>query len=209
MPSTIEDLLWAGSLQAFDPNCIIVQGIEDLRCMSADILGDRDHPIVGLALRADTQEPVLASSDVRAVVGPAARIYLLAAEELLPGLQEVLGGRLTVHLGAARIWWPGANVRSDPSDHPLVPVLAGERRRDTLEEFTRQFDLSRPNVRRQIKLIDDTRALLEYELARMEARNRRLSERLRDTQIESHQRLTRAQAAEARLTGAPHKSDLD
>jgi len=208
-PSTIEDLLSAASLQAFDPNCIVVHGMEDLRCLSADVLSDRDYAIVGIAPRADAHEPVLASADVRAVVGPAARIYLLAAEDLLPGLQEMLGGRLAVHRGAARIWWPGASVRSDPSDHPLVPALAGEWHRDTLEEFTRRFDLSRPNVRWQIRLIDDTRALLEHELARMEDRYGRLSERLRDTQNEAHRQLTRAQAAEARLTAAPRQSDLD
>jgi hypothetical protein len=209
MPSTVRELLEGDSLQALDPNCIVVQGPEDLQCLSLDILNERDYPIVGLAPSADAHEPVLAPSAVRAVVGPAARIYVFDAEELLSGLREMLGLRLSVQRGATRIWWPGASVSSDPSDHPLVPCLAGESLAETLAEFTRRFDLSRPGVREQIRLIDDTRAFLEYELTRMEERNRRLSERLRDTQIESHKRLTRAQAVEARLTAALHQLDSD
>jgi hypothetical protein len=209
MTSTVEDLLCAGGLGGLDPNCILVQGREDVRCLSADILGERDYAIIGLAPGADCHEPVLAPAEVRAVVGAAARIYLLAVEDLLPDLPGLLGPRLAIHRGGSRIWWPGASVRSDPADHPLVPALAGERRRDTLQELRRQFDLSRPNVRSQIKLIDDARAFLEYELARIEERNRRLSERLRDTQIEAHRQLMRAQAAEARLIDAPRQSSFD
>jgi hypothetical protein len=207
--SSIEALLLAGIPQAFDPNCIVAHEMEDLRCLCSDIFSQRDYAIVGLAPRADTPAPVLASADVRTVTGPAARIYLLAGEDLLPRLQQMLGRRLKIDRGSARIWWPGASLRSDPSDHPLVPALAGERRRDALEEFARQYDLSRPNVRGQIRLIDDTCAFLEHELALMEERNRRLSERLRDTQIESHRQRTRAEAAEARLGAAPRPSDLD
>jgi hypothetical protein len=202
-PSTIEDLLWAAVPQAFDPNCSVIQGIEDLSRLCSSIFGERDFAIVGIAPRAETNEPVLAAADARAVVGPAARIYLFADGDLLPTLNKMLGPRLKIDLDSARVWWPCAGVHSDPADHPLVYALAGERRRDTLAEFAREVDLSRPSVRREIRLIDDNRALLERELARMEERNRRLSERLRDTQIESHQRLSRAQAAEARLGDAP------
>jgi hypothetical protein len=201
--ATMEDLVWAGIPQAFDPRCTFVQGAEDLSCMRAEIFGERDFAIVGLAPRAATNEPVLAAADVRAFVGQAVRIYMFTDAELLPALDELLGQRLKLDPGSARVWWPGASVRSDPADHPIVYALTGERRRDTLAEFAREFHLSRPSVRRQIRLNDDTCAFLEHELARLQERNHRLGERLRDAQIESHRRLARARAAEARLGEAP------
>jgi hypothetical protein len=182
-----------------DPDYVVVRTTRDVQRLSADILGERDRPIVGLTHGEDGLEPVLAASEVRALVGLGIRIYLVPDDELLAEFKQEVGPRLTLERAAVRVWWPGASVRCDPSDHPLVLALAGERSSDLLRELSQQLDLSRPYVREQITLLDDTRAFLEHELARMVARNREIHQRLRDAQVERHRMQTRAEAAEARL----------
>jgi hypothetical protein len=196
-------------IEPSDPDYVVIQTADDLQRLSADILGDRDRPIVGLTLSVEGYEPVLAASDVRAVVGPGVRIYLIPDDDLLQEFQEMIGPRLKTERAAARIWWPGASVRCDPVNHPLVVALEGERPEDTFEEFTEQFHLSRPRVRREIMLMEDARAYLEHELNGMQQCNRELAERLRDTQVECHRLRTRAERAEARLTAALRQPDSD
>jgi len=151
----IDDALGVGGLEASDPDYVVVSTVEDLERVSADILGERDRPIVGLTLRLDGQEPVLRSTDIRVVVGAGIRIYLIAEADLLRGLRELLGSRLRLDGGAARIWWPGASARCDPADHPVVVALDGEDYPDTLAEFAQEFDLSRPHVRSRVRVIED------------------------------------------------------
>jgi hypothetical protein len=208
MAFTIDDQLLLGALDASDSDCIAVETMADLRCLCADILSRRERPVIGLTLGADGGEPVLACSDVRAVVGPGVRIYLISSDDLLYGLREMLGRRLAIDRGVVRIWWPGAGARCDAADHPAVLALEGEPRRVTLEEFAHQFDLTRPRVRAQISLIEDARAFLEHELGRAQEQNRRVHERLRDAQIECHALRTRAEAAEASLAAARRPPDL-
>jgi hypothetical protein len=205
----IDDALGVGGLEASDPDYVVVSTVEDLERVSADILGERDRPIVGLTLRLDGQEPVLRSTDIRVVVGAGIRIYLIAEADLLRGLRELLGSRLRLDGGAARIWWPGASARCDPADHPVVVALDGEDYPDTLAEFAQEFDLSRPHVRSRVRVIEDARGFLEHEIARVQDHNRRAHERLRDAQIESHRLRTRAEVAEASLAAARPRTDHD
>jgi hypothetical protein len=200
MAFTIDDRL-LGFFDAPDPDCVLVQSSADLSRLCADILGRRQRPVVAITLDMDGG-PVLACGDVRAVVGPGVRIYVICDSDLLPALRDLLGSRLTVGEGAVRTWWPGADARCDPADHPCVLALEGEPSQVTLEEFAHQFDLTRPRVRAQIRLIEDARAFAEHELSLAYEHNRKVQERLRDAQIECHGLRTRAEAAEAGLTDA-------
>jgi hypothetical protein len=197
------------SLDAPDPDCVLVVDGSELRRMCADILDAREQPVVALTLDADGV-PVLAFADVRAVVGAGVRIYLIAGEdELLHELRATLGRALALDRGAARVWWPGAGPRCDPAGHPLVLALEDEPSAVTLEELALQFDLSRPRVREQVRLIEDARAFLEHELAGAREQSHKIHERLRDMQIECHSLRTRAQEAQARLEAAERSQDRD
>jgi hypothetical protein len=192
-----------GGREAEGAGCVAVRTREDLCALGADILGDRDYPVVGLTLSLYGQEPVLQPRAVRSVVGQQARIYVVGTDELLAGLGEMVGARLKLERGTARVWWPGSGGRRcEPADHPVVFALDGEERSETLEDFCYQFDLTRPRVRGRINLIEDGRAFLEHELARAHDQQRRVHERLRDEQIESHRQRVRAEVAEAHLAAA-------
>jgi hypothetical protein len=177
---------------------IVVSSEPRVRDMAAYLLSDERHqPVVALAQ--STEAPMLAHELVRAVVGSGPRIYLVEHEFLLGRLMDVLGYELALPPGAARIWWPGLAPGSDPREHPLVLYLEGEPDSSMHEEFARQFDLSRPLVRREIKLIEDTRALAERELAQAREENRNMK-------IERHNALSRAEQAEARLRAMLRRS---
>lgn len=204
MTMSLEAALAGFGAEASDPEYVVVHSDDDLRRLGHEILGERDRPIVGVTLRDGTHEPVLRASDIRTVVGDGVRIYLVADDRLLLGLREILGPRLRLDTGTLRIWWPGAAARCDPSDHPVVVGLDDEDYLDTLEEFSHEFDLSRPRVRSQVRVIEDARAFLEHEMMRVQEYNRRVHERLRDAQIECHRLRTRAELAEARVVALKH-----
>jgi hypothetical protein len=168
--------------------------------MAAYLLsGERREPVVALTQSPSTDAPVLAYAHVRTIVGAGPRIYLIQHNHLLGPLQRMLGRRLALAAGGARIWWPGLSVDGDPDAHPLVLYLAGEPERDMLDEFTRQFHLSHPVVRRELKLLDELRALAEHELAQAREQNRSMK-------IERHEARTRAEAAEHALKAATGQS---
>lgn len=186
-------------VSAGDPDAIVVADEPAVRSMAAHLLSDgREQPVVGLASAVDSDQLVLAPGRVRGIVGHGPRIYLVG-EEALRGLGDLLGRELALPAGAARVWWPGMTARSDPRDHPLVSRLDDEAEADMLAEFARQFDLSRPLVRVEIKLIEDARGLLEHELAQAREENRNLN-------IERHEALARAQTAETREAPRRHDS---
>lgn len=204
---TVDDELLLADARVIDTECIAVESVEDLRRLCADILGRRKLPVVAFALDLDDGRPMLTFSDVRAAVGPGIRIYSISCEDLLYGLREMLGPELAIQRGMARIWWPIAGARFDSADHPAMPLLEGEPHHVTVEELAQQFDLSRPRVRAQIRLIEDARAFLECELARSTEQSHHVHERLRDAQIECHALRARAEAAEASLAATrrpPH-----
>jgi hypothetical protein len=162
--------------------------------------GDRDQAAIALT-SVGTGPLVLAPDKVRAIVGNA-RIYLVSAADVLLDLEGILGPNLALPAGAARIWWPELTVASNPLEHPVVLQLEDEPEADMLVEFARCFELTRPVVRREIKLIEDARALLECELEQARKQQRMTGQHLRDTQVERHEQAVRAELAEAGLESA-------
>jgi transcriptional regulator with XRE-family HTH domain len=190
----------AGSVADAGIDPIAVREESELEDMVADLLAPRRaYAVVAVASSVDGDQPVIAASEIRAVVGPTARVYFVPGEALLGVLRERVGRGLALTLGAVRVWWPGVSRRSDPGDHPLVLSLEGESERDMLAEFSCQFHLSRPDVRREIKQIEDVRALAEHRLAEAEEKDDKTAQRLRDAHRERHREATRADAAEAAL----------
>ncbi len=172
---------------------VVVREDGDLRSMAAYLLsGERCQPVVALTQALSTDAPVLTYAQVRGIVGAGPRIYLIQRDHLLRPFQQMLGRGLALAAGGARIWWPGLAADSDPGEHPLVLYLADESERAMLDEFTRQFHLSHPIVRRELKLLDELRTLAEHELAQAREQNRSMK-------IECHETLTRAEAAEHAL----------
>jgi hypothetical protein len=183
----------AASASSEELDAIVVRDQPGVRSMQAHLLSDeREHPVVALTRSLDTGEPVLAPGDVRSLVGAGPRIYYIPAEQLLDRLEQGLGRALALPAGAVRVWWPGLSAGSDPGEHPLVLELDGEPESVLLAELAREFELSRPLVRREIKLIEQTRRLAENELATAREDNRNMK-------IERHEALARAEAAEASL----------
>jgi hypothetical protein len=181
------------TVSAPDVDACAVVSEPDVRRMVAELLsGDRVQPAVGITSMPDSDELVLTAASVRGIVGPSARIYLVPGEDALRGLDECLGRGLALLPGALRVWWPGLTVPSDPADHPLVTRIDDEDDSGMLAEFRRRFDLSRPTVRREIRELEDLRALLERELTQERRENGNLK-------IELSKMRARAEAAEASL----------
>lgn len=201
---TVDDELRFGYAPVVDPDCVTVETAGDLRRFCSDILWARERPLVGFAPDLDDDEDgrELTFGDIREAVGPGVCIYRISCDDLLHDLREMLGPELAIERGMVRIWWPADGERLDAGDHPAVTVLDGEPRAALIEELASQFDLSRPRVRAQIRLIENARTFLECELTRAVEQNRGAHERLRDAQIESHELRTRAEAAERSLASA-------
>lgn len=153
--------------------------------LAAILLGQRELPCVLLTQSRAGGEPSLPPERVRALLGDAARIYLVEGHQLLAYLRTRLGKQLALARGMTRIYWPNLSVQSDPYDHPIIPTLADEPIENTLEEFARQFDLSRPYVRQHLKLIEDHRAVVQEQVAsrEMELRKRDNELRKRDAEL--------------------------
>jgi hypothetical protein len=181
------------TVSAPDVDACVVASEPDVRRMVAELLsGDRVQPAVGITSMPDSDELVLTAAGVLEVVGPSARIYLVTGEDALRGVDECLGRGLALLPGAVRVWWSGLTLGSDPADHPLVTRIDDEDDAGMLAEFRRRFDLSRPTVRREIRELEDLRALLERELTHERRENQNLK-------VEFRQMRTRAEAAEASL----------
>jgi hypothetical protein len=204
---TIHQATRYGERERADPDCVLVRASEDLLVLRDEVLGDRETPVVGVSLRAHERSLVLRPEDVRAVVGPGVRVYVVESDGLLAELRNLLGPCLRLDRGTVRIWSPGARMRCEPADHPVVVALEGEDRADTMEEFGYHYDLARPRVRGRVSIIEDARALLDYELARAEEQTMKTHERLRDAQIECHRLRSRVEAAEASLAVARGSAD--
>lgn len=129
----------------------------------------REQPVLGLAVGGGVDQLGLSPVDVRAVVGPLPRIYVLNEERLLAVLAGLVGRPFALLAGTARIWWPGLALANDPAAHPLVIPLVDESGQGVRAEFARVFDLSRPVVRREIAEIEGARRQAEDQLR--QARN--------------------------------------
>lgn len=161
---------------------------------------DRVCAVVGVAWSLDGDGPVLAASRIRTIVDAGTRVYVIPNDALLRALRREIGPKLALAPGAVRVWWPGVGRRSDPGDHPLVLPLEGQAPEYMLAEFAREFHLSRPDVRREIKQIEDTRALAEHRLQEAEKKEQTTAQRLRDAHVERNRLATRAEAADTAKT---------
>lgn len=166
---------------------IVVRSTRQLQRLEAELVGARGYPVVLLALAVDADEPAFPPAQLRRAAGLRVRIYLLLGQHPFQRPAVVATKHLAVPRGSARICWPQFSAGSDPDDHPLVHRLEGKSDRDALKEFARQFDLSRPCVRREIKLIEGIRATSERELAQVRARLTEVEQQLRDARIAGHQ----------------------
>jgi hypothetical protein len=176
------------------PGMILVRTPEDLQRLERYLFVARRKPVVLLTEAVGVSKPVLPPREVRDLADSKVRIYLIIAGHPLRRLSEVLGRRLAVPRGSARICWPGFSTRSDPADHPLVQRLDGESDQEILEEFATQFDLSRPRVRRELKASEDLRVVAEYELAQVKARLRESQRQRRPPKTSRAQPTRRAEA---------------
>jgi len=140
----------------------------EARMPLADLVGDRGYPIVLLALALQADRPRVRATPI--VTDSSVRIYLLLGHHSSRRPAAVCNSHLAVPRGSARICWPRFSDRSDPGDHPLVWRYEGASDGEALEEFARRFDLSRPRLRREIKLIDTLRAPSQLELDQARAR---------------------------------------
>jgi hypothetical protein len=192
------DVLASAGSEASDPHYFPVRTPCEVERLARDILAERDSPIVGLTGRARAHEPLLRVSDVRSVIGPSVPVHLVADAALLGGLNDLIGPRLRLDPGSARVWWPGAHRRCEPAEHPVVVGLEDEDYLDTLGQLAHEYHLSHPLVRAHVRVIEDERSLLEHEIVRVQDYSQRIHQRLRDVQIDCHLARTRAEAAEAR-----------
>jgi hypothetical protein len=174
----------------------VVRTGQQLRLLEADLLGARHYPIVLLALAVDADEPAFAPRQLHTAAGRRISIYLLQGQYPLQRPAVLANQRWAVPRGSARVCWPRFSVDSDPDDHPCVHRLDRESDRDALEEFARKFDLSRPRVRRELKLIEGLRASSEHELKGTRSRVRELERQLRDAYRERDVAIRRVERAE-------------
>lgn len=144
---------------------LVVRDEHDLRKLAECLLrSDRINPVVGMTDRDGSGAPLLPCAQVRGIVGADAQLYLISSETLLRRLRNEIGSQFALPKPGVRVWWPGLSNASDPADHPCTIAVDGESGQALLKEFSRRFDLTRPRVRREIKLIEDIRALAERQL---------------------------------------------
>jgi hypothetical protein len=208
-----------GTAAAGGPDWTIVRTQAVLRSLVEHLLsGDRQLPLVLLSSAYRCSEPVLAPGRVRAVTGRPAEIYYVTTDYLLRRFNaslrrrfgESTGRSLRLDGGAVRIFWPGVSERSSPEDHPLVPELVDECEWNLLAEFQRRFDLSRPTVRPEIRLLNETLTMTERELKLARNRFASVEEQLRDTQITTHESQRHRTTVESRLRDVDHElSEMD
>jgi hypothetical protein len=180
------------------PGTVTVVGeVEGLIRLEAALLDShRSIPSVVLTQRLDGPAPVLPPEKVRAVIGPECRIYFVTSDRLLRRLRTRLGARLMVSRGAVRIFWPGLSVHSDSFAHPLMPVLDVEPLDGALAELRRQFDLTRPAVRQEIKLVEDARSVLEAEVTRLTGDLAAMAKQIRQDSQQRRDAIVRAETDE-------------
>jgi hypothetical protein len=176
---------------ATDTDHVVVRSRQELGQLIAEILSpERNHAVIGLTTRPGESEPAIAPGDVRSIVGPAPRIYVIPTGPLTRGLTRSLPARLDVCGGAARIWWPGINPHSDPLDHPLAlchPSTSPSHARAVVAE---KYEDTRPLTRRREALLQRQRTLTQEH-------NRHLTDRLSRAEIERDQERVRADQAVA------------
>ena len=170
----------------------------DVAELGVMLLGGRHVPCVVLTRDASDTQPILPPAELRAVVGPDALIYVIS-NGLLSDLGATVGRSLMVHQGSTRIFWPGLTLDSPPFEHPLVPVLEDEPLESALAEFSRQFDLSRPHISREIRQLDTIRGTVEQQNAQLKQAVAQKDREVRQLIAERNAAAARATAAEQAL----------
>jgi hypothetical protein len=154
---------------------------EDVRALAADVLDpERQYPIVCLTARPGQTRPALDPGRVRAIVGPHIPIYVIKGFSLAIQLAKHIPRRLGVHSGAARIWWPGVDHESIPSEHPRIHDPTDRYGEEAYKLLAAQFRTpERPEltIRQQLVLAERGRAKEEE---RRRAVERRLADLRRD-----------------------------
>jgi peroxiredoxin len=161
----------------------------ELRAMCALILrADRDFPLLAITCRRNEDQPLLAPTRVREIIGPRVPLFVVSASEVR-AMKALLPESHDVFDGAARIWWPGVDEHSDPRDHPLFldpSYVYGER---ILGEIAREFGVRcmESDLSLQEQLVVQQRLRL-----RIEKRNRELEQCIKQltTRLEGLERTT-------------------
>jgi hypothetical protein len=185
-----------------EEGAVTLDSSAELQGLVAELLGERVYAVVGLASGDESGEPVLPPEEVGEIVGRRARVYFIPELDALAQLQGLLGPRLALAPGCARIWYRGLHARSSPGDHPLVATLIDESKGSALAEFARVFELSQPQVRREITLISDRAAMAEQQFDDLAGLYEKAQELLRDAHRERHEEALRADALQQRLANA-------
>jgi len=86
---------------------------------------ERRQPIVCLSTRPGEDRPALDVRRVRELVGRGVELRAVRTGPASRALSAALPPQLGVFGGAARIWWPGVDDRTDPRAHPLILDRAG------------------------------------------------------------------------------------
>lgn len=109
------------------PPYLLVQNHAEVQELAEAVLDpDREDLVVVLTSRGKDQWPPLDVDAVRAIVGPAARIYLLPTGGLSLDLSERLPGHLAPYNGSVGVWLPGFGPESNHREHPIVFDATGE-----------------------------------------------------------------------------------
>jgi len=162
---------------------------KDLRRLTTDLRADRDYPIVVLTIARDSDGPAFDPADLRARLATRVTIYVLGSPDLCRRLAHVVGGKLAVADGDARVYWSGAaDDGADPPDHPLVSVTSGDLGKPT-ERLIAAIERSRPGVREDL-------AAFREQLQDASARASNAVRQLREARGETNALTERVETAE-------------
>jgi hypothetical protein len=108
------------------------------------------RPIVALTSRTGQRHPALDAGEVRRIVGDGVRVYFIEDGPLTRELSRLLPPEHGVYGGAARIWRPPVDQRSNPLDHPLIHDYYRVYGTRTLDTFRLRFESGAPTSRRAV-----------------------------------------------------------
>lgn len=179
---------------------------------------DREDLVVVLTARQDQREPSLDVEDVRAIVGPSARIYFLLTGRLTLDLGIRVPDRRGPFNGSMRVWLPGVSTKGHPREHPQVFDPTGEYGPRSLRQLAYALRDAHM-IRSMVPQVDPVAAQRSLELVRVteeaEAVKRGYEEQLTLAHKERDEAVKGEREAERRLRmtqrdgGAPEVSAQD
>lgn len=184
------------------PQLIAISDENGVERLARDLLDhERSYPIVCLTSRQREDQPALDAAAVAAMLGDRARLCFLPDGPLTRRLATLLPPKLAVFGGAARIWWPGLDERSDPYDHPLIQDRYRVYGELVLERLQAAWERGAPIASQSVYDQERLIALRDRDEARERAD--RLAAKVYTVERERDTYRTRALAAEARLRQRP------